>query len=105
MKTSELSGIALDYAVAVAECDFRSPCDADRYNEHYFDNHYSWDWSLAGPIIERERIELRGDGDEGWIACDNLNPEQTGTTPLEAAMRCYVTSKLGEEVGIPEELI
>ena len=28
-----------------------------------------------------------------------------GTTPLIAAMRCYVKSKLGNEVEIPEELL
>gem|GEM_PF-2663022 len=27
-----------------------------------------------------------------------------GKTPLVAAMRCYVASKLGEEVDIPDEL-
>ena len=26
-------------------------------------------------------------------------------TPLVAAMRCYVASKLGDEVDIPEELL
>lgn len=30
--------------------------------------------------------------------------ELTGPAPLIAAMRCYVASKLGEEVEIPEEL-
>lgn len=28
-----------------------------------------------------------------------------GPTPLIAAMRCYVASKLGDEVEIPEELL
>ncbi len=28
-----------------------------------------------------------------------------GPTPLIAAMRCYVASKLGDEVDIPEELL
>ena len=29
---------------------------------------------------------------------------QFGPTPLIAAMRCYVASKLGDEVEVPEEL-
>jgi hypothetical protein len=29
---------------------------------------------------------------------------QYGDTPLIAAMRCYVASKLGDEVEIPKEL-
>ena len=30
--------------------------------------------------------------------------EQSGDTPLIAAMRCYVASKLGDTVELPEEL-
>jgi len=30
---------------------------------------------------------------------------QEGDTPLIAAMRCYVASKLGDEVDVPEELL
>ena len=29
---------------------------------------------------------------------------RNGPTPLIAAMRCYVISKLGEEVEVPDEL-
>jgi hypothetical protein len=32
------------------------------------------------------------------------NVTMLGPTPLIAAMRCYVASKLGDEVDIPEEL-
>jgi len=30
--------------------------------------------------------------------------KQSGPTPLIAAMRCYVASKLGDEIKLPEEL-
>jgi hypothetical protein len=30
--------------------------------------------------------------------------EEVGPTPLVAAMRCYVASKLGDEVEVPDEL-
>lgn len=113
IKTSELQGAALDWAVAKAEgIELSNGC----YNRLLVDGRMSagqkmltpynpsTDWAQGGPIIERERIELRGDGDEGWIAYDNVNPEQEGTTPLVAAMRCYVASKLGDEVEVPEEL-
>lgn len=117
MKTSELTGAALDWAVAKCEvmpADWSFSCSKTeaRFLEIFTYQHesrkgycYSRDWSLAGPIIERERIDLRGDGDGGWIAFDNLNPEQAGPTPLIAAMRCYVASKLGDEVTIPDELM
>jgi hypothetical protein len=48
------------------------------------------------------------------IKCNKLNwvkredwPRHyfVGPTPLIAAMRCYVASKLGDEVEVPEELL
>ena len=68
----------------------------------------STDWAQGGPIIEREGITLRSciDG-AAWDA--ELAYEETilasGPTPLIAAMRCFVASKLGDEVDIPEELL
>ncbi len=65
----------------------------------------SEDWARGGPIIEREKITPHADTDE-WIAQawgpGNFN--QAGPTPLIAAMRCFVASKLGPEVEIPNEL-
>jgi hypothetical protein len=31
--------------------------------------------------------------------------EDEGPTPLVAAMRCYVASKMGDEVDVPEDLL
>ena len=98
MKTNELKGAALDWAVAQCEG---------------FDNgdwlpDYSTDWAAGGPIIERECITVEYAG--VWVGrCwkDSDGDEQIeieGATPLIAAMRCFVASKLGDEVEIPEEL-
>lgn len=138
IKTSELTGPALDWAVA--ECDelplkldpmgFRSeapeavqsgwwvwpgPCamiigytpvspnDCRGYSP-------STDWAQGGPIIEREGITVYfnpedGDGFE-WCAEDRGHAWYLeGPTPLIAAIRCYVASKLGDEVDVPEELV
>lgn len=65
---------------------------------------YSIDWEYGGPIIERERIELKDDGGTDWLASHNNESVEFGPTPLVSAMRCYVASKLGDEVEIPEEL-
>jgi hypothetical protein len=57
-------------------------------------------------IIEREWIEIGAHGDQ-WRAVMHLDDGSIyadGSTPLIAAMRCYVASKLGDEVEIPEEL-
>ena len=127
MHTNKLIGPALDWAVAQARgldyeiVDGTVVTGAKRYeansaNDYYgceFDEVYapSTDWAQGGPIIEREKIEIRLFVDDGtvWYAHlgANLFPadaQMTGTTPLIAAMRCYVSSKLGDEVEIPEEL-
>jgi hypothetical protein len=68
--------------------------------------HPSTDWALGGTIIEREGISVCPDEIAPWCAFfDNGTAEYvfyTGTTPLIAAMRCYVASKLGDEVELPE---
>lgn len=148
MKTVELCGVQLDYAVATLEGYSNL-----RMNPHRFapvlimdpphkkygvvqladldyssagglagpmlaDLDYSSAWGLAGPIIEREKITISPNdsksyiGQEPWTAyrvallfTDEGEKEYMhGPTPLIAAMRCYVASKMGEEINIPEEL-
>jgi hypothetical protein len=109
MKTSELTGVALDWAVAQAEGeDYCDHDGVDNIGNAFEATRYSTDWAQGGPIIERERIALRYDSNEQeWQA---TYPDEDGwiygwgSTPLIAAMRCYVASKLGDEVEIPEEL-
>ena len=100
--TSKLTGAALDWAVHVA---LYGTC------EGYSPYAYSSDWSLGGPIIERELIELGTSCEGGWFACMNNDIDTiamlhyaSAPTPLIAAMRCHVASKLGDEVEVPEEL-
>ena len=112
MKTNELTGAALDWAVnQIEEC-----CDDP--STPFF----STDWAQGGPIIEREKIGFwwatHFKDDDGveygnhWYAemgCTADNADKpydiaTGPTPLIAAMRCYVASKLGDNIDIPEEL-
>ena len=106
MKTSELTGAALDWAVAKAEgrTDVRVDDDGELVGQDEFD--YSTDWAQGGPIIEREKIAVWHRGDEWpWRAQQSDTSHlKGGPTPLIAAMRCYVASKLGDEVEIPEEL-
>jgi hypothetical protein len=99
MKTRELTGAALDWAVAKAIGEYKPVAVPN----------YSTDWAHGGPIIERETISLNQDPDfpsDSWAA--SCPPESGcnwfGPTPLIAAMRCYVASKLGGEVDVPEEL-
>jgi hypothetical protein len=111
MKTNELTGAALDWAVAKCEGFKPEYWDDDRLcftDEWGADFEPSCDWLQGGKIIEREEITVEYAG--VWLGrCwkDSEGEEQIqieGATPLVAAMRCYVASKLGDEVEVPEEL-
>jgi hypothetical protein len=139
MKTSELTGVALDWAVAKCEnfdtrnnyrCQvidaddieyvFECYADDDAHAEEqaldmypnsevYLIEHLgiyspSTDWSQGGPIIERERIHVQPSIGGVWQAELVFGKQSYGPTPLVAAIRCYVASKLGDDVEIPEEL-
>ena len=127
MKTSELTGAALDWAVACVE---KLPMDllvweyglpvVKRTLLGHTDTmrcEFSTNWAQGGPIIEREGIELLcntsalqaaayKDANPDWFACLKFKRADHwhGPTPLIAAMRCYVASKLGDEVEVPDDL-
>jgi hypothetical protein len=106
MKTSELTGAALDWAVA--KCEGLAVSDrATKWRAENCPHLYSTDWAQGGPIIEREWVDLHCVNDSLWEAeCPAVGglAMQNGPTPLIAAMRCYVASKLGHDVDVPEEL-
>ena len=99
MKTSELTGAALDWAVAKCEGVTEGKDSAWYYDRRNAYN-YSTDRAQGGPIIEREKITLEWTG-EDWMGYIWHDAEFFGPTPLIAAMRCYVASKLGDEIEIP----
>ena len=121
IKTSELIGPALDWAVAKREYDELAAKNIQypQYAKHYPKISPSTDWALAGPIIERQKIRLSVEDNGTWWAERRLFDDghqayatsydkatvSNGPTPLIAAMRCYVASKLGDEVEVPEELV
>lgn len=133
IKTQDLTGPALRWAVATCEGaveQYREDgpyfwCGAPVIYERGHDVNYMPDrwWDHGGPIIEREgintfrynkldlsepdkwcghKVVVRKD----WSGEDyNAVLASEGPTPLVAAMRCYVASKLGDEVEIPDELV
>ena len=133
MKTSELTGAALDWAVA--KCEGRavdSVSDAELEGFIRDDPEKVWAWDLPKystdpvqgfPIIEREIFRLfRNVGgtftaqikfevqipteDRGTSLGTSYTEHvnEAGSTMLEAGMRCYVKYKLGDEIEVPEEL-
>ena len=101
-KTNELTGAALDWAVAKCEGVTEGKDSAWYYDRRNAYN-YSTDWAQGGPIIERENIELKPTY-AGWTAFLGHTLFANASTPLIAAMRCYVASKLGNDIDIPEGL-
>jgi hypothetical protein len=111
-KTSELTGPALDWAVAKCEGIQweQGDLDAGEYGPGFKP---STNWAQGGPIIEREGITLdydAHDGDKLWEARryafdGTLLHNEYDPTPLIAAMRTYVASRLGDIVDVPAELI
>src|SRR3990172_8068453 len=91
IKTAGLIGPALDWAVAKADGN------AHKFIDEGFAP--STDWSQGGPIIERERISIAITGGGDWRAHGCDVGTAYGPTPLVAAMRCLVASKLGAEIG------
>ena len=112
-KTADLIGPALDWAV--------SKCLQPGYEEwrliRWIEQEFAptANWAQGGPIIEREELGLKrnapcSQGRE-WEASPSITAKGAGgkwgygPTPLVAAMRCFVASKLGDEVDVPEELL
>jgi len=121
IKTAELSGAALDWTVAKCEGkngvlhdDGITRCIVVAAPPGVYKGIWcpTVNWAQGGPIIEREAHNLfkHNGGTEWCCACNTPRDGYTaiitadGPTPLTAAMRCYVASRLGDEVEIPEEL-
>ena len=118
VNVSEVNGLTLDWLVA--KCENHAPfSDGISWitvlnGKHVQLPKFSTDWALAGPIIERENLNVeRSNMFDGWFAsqqrhtyaADSRRFYADGPTPLIAAMRCYVISKLGDTATVPAELI
>lgn len=114
VKTSELSGVQLDVAVALAlemtggDLRVRGGYGCSYYNGSGLKTFSpSTDWSQCGNLIEAEGIEFKWVSDATLEAHSYLHDPHYGygLTHQEAACRLIVASKLGDEVDIPDELM
>ena len=118
VKVSTLISPALDWAVEFIIGGCKAEPHANYWLERWIDpkrrylcESASTDWSQGGPVVEREidqisRYETYPDYRADRFATDDYEDcHAIGPTMLIAAMRCYVASKLGDEVDIPEELL
>lgn len=133
LKTADLEGAALDWAVATVIALDEGP-DATRYGPADFREQrlrtckdgefvYRWSssWAQGGPLLVEHDIIFRKyhrpdspdhgkyyamvHRDSGQIVHWSRRTSLTGPTPLIAAMRCLVAYRLGDTIDIPEELL
>lgn len=113
--TATLPRLALDWAVAKIEDIDLLPAEPRQHSLYSsaFGNPYgpSTDWAVGGPIIDRADIELersvcleRGVRFARMRAVDPAFGAFGGSN-LDAAMRCYVTARLGEKIEVPAHLL
>jgi hypothetical protein len=122
VSTADLTGAALDWAVAVAVERFEpsivpvaaSHAGAIKFSILVNEWRYSpsTDWSQGGPLIEQFGVDIEKDHD--WSAfclvhASDVTIERAatmdGATPLIAACRAIVAAKLGDTVDVPEVLL
>lgn len=113
IKTTELTRAALDWAVAKALGVLQaylgmSEAEVFRAARSGGEHRYSENWAQGGPIIERELMYTKP-ASPYWEAAMYSDAgdcySAIGHTLLIAAMRCYVASKLGDEVDVPAEVV
>lgn len=124
IKTSELIGPALNWAVAKCEHNnkrykYGEPCFDPNTRRIYETQGLQQigvcfspitNWSQGGPIIEEEKLDAFWNPDvewwsvAGWDDRSKREVVMRHNSYLIAAMRCYVASKLGDVVDVPEEL-
>lgn len=119
VKTSEARGAVLDWLVATAK-GFSPVFEHTLYDPIIYlskmqkqeEDSYapSRRWSEGGAVVEYEHINIEYRAPFGWWAAwvrGGTEDEYgcTGPTPLVAAMRCFVASRLGDEVDVPDELM
>lgn len=127
IKTKHLQGAKLNYAVALAlghsvhiDAILHGHVMSGPWVSGHVHDHNVWiqlyqfrpseNWARGGQIIDDHIDRLTRVGDREWMAHKTCyeNPEVYhsgyGETVLIAAMRCFVTSRMGEEVEIPDIL-
>lgn len=115
VKTSELSGVQLDYAVAWS-VDWGQPVLHITSGGSFVELmgvvfSPTSNWSQCGPLIEQYDMNVSAPffGCEAWanIQTGSFGGAKSwkGVTCQEAICRAVVAAKLGDEVDIPDELM
>ena len=107
VKVSELEDAELNYWVAkaagLATISYSEWKKVDDGSLHFIK------WIIAGPIIEREKInQLWCEHYKEWHSFkgseiqNNISSQHSSKDKLTSGLRCYVASKFGDEVDDPQ---
>lgn len=118
IKVSEATNVQLDWMVAKcegynAEALVELGKRAPGRESGWFLTPYSTDWSQGGPLLSEKGISRTTDHSGLWIAywTDGYTDGDAGKlwmqcdkSELVAGLRCFVASRLGDEVEVPDDL-
>ncbi len=130
---ADLSGFALDWFAAkcwysdgrivrASQYGFIEVANSPETDAYFHRCSLSTDWAQGGPILEKEGIGTvsQANDNSAWVASlayarkvFRLSPidlvysycTMRGPTPLVAGMRCFIVSRLGDKVIVPQELL
>lgn len=111
VRTSDLIGAALDWAVAKAQgVEIELPCSDVVWAKYAGVYSPSTDWSQGGPLIEKYGVaidyrKLSKLWDAHCSAMRGASWMNSCKTPLIAACRAIVSAHLGDSVDVPAELV
>lgn len=118
VKTAELEGAALDWAVAMtgAVTVEQNGLDLDARGRPTVGGDMkipyepSKNWAQCGPLIEKYKLDIGApleSKDGPWVANTEWGHPlgHKAPTPLIAACRAIVAAKLGDTVSVPRELV
>lgn len=109
VKTADLVGPALDWAVGVAEGNpMRVPVSDVVWSDWHGSYAPSINWTQGGPLRDKHRVDItEGDHDVSASilteSCECV--DASGPTALIALCRAIVAAKLGDVVQVPAELV
>lgn len=111
VKTAELTGPALDWAVAVADAEEHPQVydgvvyvNGPKSNALAMAYSPTTNWEQGGPLIEHYRIQIAPMRRRQWLAMHEAG-DFSSDSPLTSICRAVVAAELGDEVQVPAELV
>lgn len=109
VKTSDLTGAALDWAVAEADGLRPYPYKGAFWVLDGVTNtplpRFSTDWAQGGPLRDQYRIDIIETSGLAVIAKSHKIRPVVGDSALQAVCRAIVQMKMGDSVSVPVELV